>query len=222
MSVLIYTENWDGKFKKLSFELVSYGKKIAEMLGSSAIALSIGNVSEDELKKLGNYGADKIINASKAELKDIDSMAYASVIEQIAKKIDAKVIVIANNNTGKAVAPRLSVKLKAGIGSGVTKLPVSVNPFVVYKKVFSGKAFAQVAIKSDIKIITLAQNSFELIPTENKASIENIAPEIDNSIIKTKVQDVQKVTGQILLTDAEIVVSGGRGMKSPDNWKPIE
>ncbi|MBN2519163.1 MAG: electron transfer flavoprotein subunit alpha/FixB family protein [Bacteroidales bacterium] len=222
MSVLIFTENWDGKFKKLSFELVSYGKKVAEILNCSAIAVSIGNVSNDELKKLGNYGSDKIINVNKEELKNLDNQAYTEVLEQIVKKEGSKVIVFANNNTGKAIAPRLSVRLEAGIGSGVTKLPQNINPFIISKKAFSGKSFANVFIKSDIKVLTLAQNSFELIETENKATIENFTPELDSSQIKTQVKDVQKITGQIILTDAEIVVSGGRGMKSPDNWKPIE
>ena len=222
MSVLVYTENWDGNFKKLSFELISYGKKIAEMLNSSLIAVSIGNVNENELKKLGDYGADKIININKNELNNLDNLAYASVLEQVAKKEGSKVIVISNNNTGKGVAPRLSVKLNAGIGSGVTKLPKSTDPFLVTKKTFSGKAFANVIIKSEIKILTLAQNSFELIETDNKATIEEFTIELDASLIKTQIKDVQKVTGQIILTDAEIVVSGGRGMKSPDNWDSIE
>ncbi len=222
MSVLIFTENWDGKFKKLSFELVSYGKKVAEMLNSSAIAVSIGNVGDDELKKLGDYGADKIINVHKEELKNLDNQAYTAVLEQIVKKEGSNIIVISHNNTGKAIAPRLAVRLKAGIGSGVTKLPQSTNPFVVNKKLFSGKSFANVIIKSENKILTLAQNSFELIETENKSTIENYSPELDSSQIKTQVKDVQKITGQIILTDAEIVVSGGRGMKSPENWGPIE
>lgn len=222
MSVLVFTENWDGKFKKLSFELVSYASKVAEMLNTSATVVSIGNVNSDELKKLGNYGAAKIISVNKNELKDLDNQCYAAVIEKVAIKEGSKVIIISNNSTGKGIAPRLSVKLKAGIGSGVVKLPVSTEPFVVSKKVFSGKAFANVTIKSDIKIITLTQNSFEVIEANKNSTIEDFTPEVDFSQIKTKVKDVQKQTGKIILTDAEIVVSGGRGMKSPDNWAPIE
>jgi electron transfer flavoprotein alpha subunit len=101
-------------------------------------------------------------------------------------------------------------------------LPVSLNPFTVTKKVFSGKAFADIVIKTDIRVLTLSQNSFKLIETENKAAVENFSPEIHNSLFKTSVKDVEKVTGKILLSDAEVVVSGGRGMKSPDNWGPIE
>ena len=222
MSVFVYTENWDGKFKKLSFELVSYASKIAEMTSGSVTVVSIGNVEKSELEKLGKYGAKKIISVVDDNLKFLDSQVYTSVIADFAAKENSKIIILANNNTGKSIAPRLSVRLKAGIGSGVSKLPVSLNPFIVYKKVFSGNAFANVQIKSDIKILTLAQNSFDLIETANNASVETVTYKVDASSIKTSVKDVQKQTGKLLLTDAEIVVSGGRGMKSPDNWKPLE
>ena len=136
-------------------------------------------------------------------------------------KENANVIVISNNNTGKAIAPRLSVRLKAGVGSGVSKLPLNLNPFTVYKRTYSGNAFAHLVIKSDVKILTLAQNSFDLVETANNASIENMNVSVDGSHVKTVLKDVQKQTGKILLTDADIVVSGGRGMKSPDNWPSL-
>ncbi len=221
MSVLVYTENWDGKFKKLSFELVSYATGVAEMLNTSVTALSIGKVEEQELKKLGNYGAEKIINVNNDLLNTLDSQACSSVISDISQKENATVIIISNNNTGKAVAPRVSVRLKAGIGSGVSRLPLSLNPFTVYKKTYSGNAYAHVVIKTDVKIITLSQNSFDLIGTENAATIENLNYSIDGSLVKTVVKEVQKQTGKIVLTDADIVVSGGRGMKSPDNWPSL-
>ncbi|MGD9977471.1 MAG: electron transfer flavoprotein subunit alpha/FixB family protein [Bacteroidales bacterium] len=219
MSVLVYTENWDGKFKKLSFELVSYASKVAEMMNTNTVALSIGNVGEAELKSLEGYGAQKIISINQDNLNFLDSQAYTSVIASVAKKIDAKVIVISNNNTGKSIAPRLSVKLKAALGAGVSQLPLNVNPFTVYKRTYSGGAFADVILKTDIKIITLAQNSFELIKTANNATVEKMDITVDAP--KTQVKEVQKQSGKLLLTDAEIVVSGGRGMKSPDNWAPI-
>lgn len=222
MSVLVYTENWDGKFKKLSFELVSYATGIAEMLNTTVTAVSIGKVDENELRKLGNFGANKIISINNDQLIALDSQAYTSVISEITQKEGAEVIIISNNNTGKALAPRLSVRLKAGIGSGVSRLPLNLNPFTVYKKVFSGNGYAHVVLKSGVKIITLAQNSFDLVETSNNTVIENVELTIDGSSLKTAVKDVQKQTGKILLTDAEIVVSGGRGMKSPDNWGPIE
>ncbi len=219
MSVLVYTENWDGKFKKSSFELVSYASKVAEMMGTSAVAVSIGNVDEAELKQLGNYGAQKVISVNQDNLKTLDSQAYTSVIATVAEKIGAKVIVVANNNSGKSIAPRLSVKLKAALGAGVSKLPVSTSPFTVYKRAFSGGAYADVVLKTDVKVITLAQNSFDIIETANNATIEKMDVSIDAP--KTQVKEVQKQSGKLLLTDAEIVVSGGRGMKSADNWSPI-
>ena len=221
MSVLVYTENWDGKFKKLSYELVSYATAVAKMVNTTVTAISIGEVDENELKKLGNYGANKVLNINNDQLIAHDSQAYTSVISEIARNENSSVIIISNNNAGKAIAPRLAVRLKAGVGSGVSRLPLKLNPFTVYKRTYSGNAFAHLVIKSDIKILTLAQNSFEVIETSNNATIENLNISIDGSLLKTVVKDVHKQTGKIVLTDADIVISGGRGMKSPDNWTSL-
>jgi electron transfer flavoprotein alpha subunit len=221
MSVLVYTENWDGKFKKISFELVSYASEVAKMLNTTVIALSIGKIDETELKKLGSYGAQKIISFYNDLVETLDNQAYTNIISEVSIREKASVIIISNNNTGKALAPRLSVRLKAGVGSCVSKLPLNINPFTVYKKTYSGNAFAHLVIKSDVRIITLAQNSFNLIETENNAVIEKADVTVNSSFVKTKITDVKKQTGKILLTDADIVVSGGRGMKSPDNWTPL-
>jgi electron transfer flavoprotein alpha subunit len=220
MSVLVYTENWDGKFKKLSHELISYASKIAEMTGGSVTALSIGKVPDGELGRLGNFGASTVLSAGDAGV--LDNQLYTGIIAAAAEKVRANVIVLANNNSGKALAPRLSVRLKAGLASGVTAVPESVNPFVVRKKVFSGKAFAKVKILSDTVILSLAQNSYEVHESGGTAKVEAFNPGTDPSTAKTQVRDVKKQAGKILLTDAEIVVSGGRGMKSGDNWKPLE
>jgi electron transfer flavoprotein alpha subunit len=221
MSVLVYSENWDGKFKKLSFELVSYASAIAKMAGTSVTAVSIGKVDDEELRKLGNYGAAKILSADNDKLNILDSQSYASILSDIAVKESAGIIVISNNNTGKAVAPRLSVRLKAGVGSGVSKLPLNLTPLTVYKRTYSGSAFAHLVIKSEKAIITLAQNSFDLVETPNNAVIEKYQVPVELISVKTIRKDIQKQTGKILLTDADIVVSGGRGMKSPDNWGPL-
>jgi electron transfer flavoprotein alpha subunit len=221
MSVLVYTENWDGKFKKLTFELVSYATGVAKMMNTSVTAVSIGKVNENELLLLGKYGANKIINANNEQLVSLDNQVYAAVISEISVKENASVIIISNNNTGKAIAPRISVRLKAGVGSGVSKLPLNINPFTVYKRTYSGNAFAHLIIRSDVKILTLAQNSFDLFETPVDAIIENLNPVVDGSLLKTVVKNIQKQSGKILLTDADIVVSGGRGMKSPDNWSPL-
>lgn len=221
MSVLIYAENWDGKFKKQTFELASYGAKLASMLGTGLGAISIGKVEESELKKLGHYGVEKVVAVENEFLAHLDSKVYASIIARVALKEAASVVVIACNNSGKSIAPRLSVKLKAALGSGVNKLPLSLHPFVVSKKVFSGNAFAQLSLNTDIKIITLLQNSFDLVEMPVNAVIEKYDTGADAAEVKTVLKEVQKHEGKILLSDADIVVSGGRGMKSADNWQPI-
>ena len=221
MAVLIYLENWEGKFKKLSFELVSYASKIAEMIGSQSIALSIGTVDEQELEKLALHGADKVIHIENQKLDTLDEQAFTNLVSDVARNYNATVLVLSNNNSGKALAPRLSVQLKAGLVSGVSKLPVSIRPFVVYKKVYSGKAYVNMRIKTDIKILTLAQNSFEIIQDPKPFVVEHLNIQPNDNLLNTKVKEVHKLTGKVLLTDADIVVSGGRGMKSPDNWGPL-
>ncbi len=221
MSVLIYAENWDGKFKKSTFELVSYGSAVAEMLNTTAAALTIGDVDANELLKLGKYGVKKIINVRGNGLNVLDNQVYAKNIADFSVKEGATVVILSNNNSGKALAPRLAVRLKAGLGAGVSKLPLSTSPFVVYKRAYSGNAFAHLTIRTDIRVLTLAQNSFELIEKDAGATIENVTVQVDDSQVKTQVKEVQKQTGKILLTDADVVVSGGRGMKSPDNWGPL-
>jgi electron transfer flavoprotein alpha subunit len=222
MSVLVYTENWDGKFKNLSFELVSYAANVAEKLGGSVTAISIGKVDEAELRKLGNYGASTVLAVDDEKAAGLDNQLYTGIIAAAAEKTAARALVLAHNNTGKALAPRLSVRLKAGLASGVSSLPESVDPIIVSKKVFSGKAFSRVRINSDKAILTLAQNSFEIIETGGSAKVEAFDSGLSDTAVQTSIKDVQKQTGKILLTDAETVVSGGRGMKSGDNWQPLE
>jgi electron transfer flavoprotein alpha subunit len=222
MSVLVYTENWNGKFKKLSFELVSYASAVAEMLKMKVVAISLGQADEQELKKLADYGAEKIINITGDKFTSLDNQVFTQVLEEVARKESASIIIFSNNNSGKAIAPRLSVRLKAGIGSGISKLPLNIEPFTVYKRTYSGNAFAHMVITTDVKIITLVQNSFELVKKPTGAAPETIPYINDNLQGKTVVSNVVKQTGKVLLTDADIVVSGGRGMKSPDNWGPLE
>jgi electron transfer flavoprotein alpha subunit len=222
MSILVYNENWDGKFKKLSYELVSYAYGIAEQAGTDVIVLSIGDVAEDELKTLANYGASKIIRVNHESLKYLANKAYTKIIAEVAEKENADIIVMAHNNTGKALSPRLSVRMKAGLASTVNTLPESLSPFIVSKKVYTGKAFARIQINSDKKILSLAQNSYGIFENSKEAVIENHEANIDAADINFEVKDVNKVTGKVLLNDAEIVVSGGRGMKGPENWGSIE
>ena len=222
MSVLVYTENWDGKFKKLSLELISFAAGVAEKMGGSVTALSIGNVEPTELSKLGAYGASRVLAVGGSLPEGLDNQLYTRIIAAAMDKTGSKVLVMAHNNTGKALAPRLSVRLKAGLAAGVTALPESVDPFVVEKKVFSGKAYGRIRLLTPTVILTLTQNSYEVHETGGEAAIESFDPGVDLSGSSTEIRSVEKQEGKILLTDAEIVVSGGRGMRSPDNWGPLE
>jgi len=218
--VLIYTQNWEGKFKKLSYELVSYGVSLAKEMNTEAIILSIGSVEDDELKSLGKYGATKVLSLNDSKLENLENQLYSKAISQIAEKYEVKTFLFANNNEGKAIAPRVAAKHKAAIVTSVNALPESVEPFTISKAVFTGKAIAKIKINSEVKVFTLFQNSFGLIENAVDTSIEQVQVELAEST--TKVLDQTKASGKILLTDAEIVVSGGRGMKSGDNWGPIE
>ncbi len=222
MSVIVFTENWDGKFKKQTFELASYAANLAEMLKTDPIAVSIGNVGEEELKNLASYGMKRIIRVADEKLQNFDSQLYTKVIADVSGKESAQIVLLANSNNGKALAPRLSVRLKAAICSAVHQLPESIDPFVIHKRVFSGSAIARSELKTSVKIITLAQNSFDLIEAPVDAEIEKYTPALDGVTSSITIKEQEKQSGTILLTDAEIVVSGGRGMKSPDNWAPIE
>ncbi len=222
MSVLAFTENWDGKFKKISFELVSYAHQLAVQMGTHSVVVSIGNVPEEELTKLCHYGASKIIKVEDSRIDGLVNKAFAAIIAQVAEKESADVVVFSHNFTGKALAPRVAVKLKAGMASGVNALPDSLQPFIVKKGVFTGKAIGHIAIKSPKKILTLFPNSVETVASDEKATIESFTPQLTDAHFATKVIDVKKVTDKILLTDAEVVVSGGRGMKGADKWGPLE
>ena len=205
MSVLVYTENWDGGFKKSSFELVSYASKLGEILGTNVVALSIGTVADSELKNLAQYGADKILNVQGDQFTVLDNQLFTQVITAAADKEEAQVVILGHSNTGKALAPRLSMRMKAGLATAVNMLPESTEPFVVQKKVFSGKANTKLVIQSEKQLLTLAQNSFEVIENNKEASIEAFDPhtELDS---KTAVKSTNKQSGKILLTDAEIVI----------------
>ncbi len=222
MAVLIYTENFDGKFKKSSYELVSYGVEIAKQEGTEAIAVTIGNVDESALKELGNYGAKKVIKVGNDELKDFSAKAYTAVIEQVAKNIGANVILFGNNPSGRAIAPRLSVKLNAGLVAGAVAIPSSLAPFTVRKRAFSGKAFADVVVNSDTKVVTLSQNSYKIVEAKEDISIEDFTAEIPEGAYAVKPIEVVKSTGKLSVTDADILVSAGRGLKAAENWGMIE
>ncbi len=220
MSVLVYTENWDGQFKKLSFELVSYARTIANQLSTEVVALSVGELADDELAKLANYGADKILNLSSADYKEFNAQYYSNAIFEAAKKEQANVVIFANNIMSRAIAPRTTVKLDAGFVSGCVSAPESVEPFIVSKKAYSGKAFARVQINKANKILSLNQNSFGINEDAKTVNIEAFDCPISASL--SKVVELKKNTGKMSVLDAEILVSGGRGLKKAENFDLLE
>jgi electron transfer flavoprotein alpha subunit len=219
MSVLIFIDAADGQIKKSSYEALSYGAQVAKQLGVSAEALLLGNVSDD-LPSLGKYGITKIHHASDNQFNHFDAQVYAKAISDAATSVNASVVVLSNNVTGKAVAPRVSVRLKAGLVAGAVSLPDTSNGFTVKKGVFSGKAFAHISVQTAVKIIAISPNSFSVQTGEGTAEV--ISSGIQAATPKVKVTATQKVTGQVPLSEAELVVSGGRGLKGPENWGMVE
>lgn len=216
MSVLVFIDQSEGHIKKSSFEAASYGAKVAEQLGTTAEGIVLGSVT-DNVAALGNYGIKKVYTVADAALNSFDAQVYTKVIAQAAANAD--VVIFSNTTTGKAVAPRLSVKLKAGLVSGAVALPDTSNGFTVKKTVFSGKAFANISVTTAKKIIALNPNSFTIITTGGTAEVEPLAAIIDAA--KVTVTNVELVKGEIPLGEADIVVSGGRGLKGPENWGMI-
>lgn len=219
MSVLIFIDAADGHVKKASLEVLTYGAKLAEQLGTTAEGVVLGTVTED-LAALGKYGVKKIHQVVGGSLDHLDAQVFTKVIAQVAEATGAKVIVFSNNVDGKAIAPRLSVRLKAGLVSGAVALPDTSSGFVVKKNVFSGKAFANISVSSDIKIITLSPNAYQIRAGEGIAEVVAFNATIDTP--KIKITNTIKASGEVPLTEAEVVVSAGRGLKGPENWPMVE
>lgn len=219
MSVLVFIDTADGHVKKSSLEALTYGAKVAEQLGATAEGVVLGAVADD-LAALGKYGVKKIHHVAGDSLDHLDAQVFTKVIAQVAAAAGAKVIVFSNNVVGKSIAPRLSVRLKAGLVSGAVALPETGNGFVVKKNVFSGKAFANIAVNTDVKIIALSPNSYQTIASDGTAEVVVFNTTIDTP--KVKVTSTTKASGEVPLTEAEIVVSAGRGLKGPENWGMVE
>jgi electron transfer flavoprotein alpha subunit len=219
MSVLIFIDHSDGHIKKASLEALSYGAKIAEQTGQAAEGVVLGALTED-LVALGQYGVKKIHQVQADALNSFDAQVYAKVISQVAEQTGAKTIVFSNNSSGKSIAPRVAVRLKAGFVSGAVALPDTSKGFVVKKNVFSGKAFAQVAVKTDIKVIALNVNAFAISAGQGTAEIVPFQASVDAP--KVKVVSSSKTSGTVSLTEADVVVSAGRGLKGPENWGMVE
>jgi electron transfer flavoprotein alpha subunit len=219
MSVLILIDHADGLIKKASLEAITYGADVAKLLGTTAEGLVLGTVTGN-LTDLGKYGLTKVNQVSNDALNTVDALLYAKAIAEAVASIGANVLVLSHSQTGKAVAAITAAKLNAGLVTGAAALPDVANGFTVKKTVFSGKAFANVAITSDVKIISLNPNSYKIAVGEGVAEVVQLNIAVGTPTIK--ITNVNKVKGEVPLTEAEIVVSGGRGLKGPENWGIIE
>ena len=217
MSVLVYTESENGKFKKTALEVASYAKAVANQLGTTVTAVTVNAADTSEL---ANYGVDKVLNVSNSALDAFNAKSYASVIKQAAEKEDAKVVIVSQSADSKYLAPVLAVGLNAGYASNVMEAPSSTSPFTVKRTAFTNKAFNITTINTDVKVVGVSNNSFGLVENSASASSEDFAPTLPESGVT--VQSVDKATDTVTIADAEIVVSAGRGMKGPENWGMIE
>lgn len=218
--VLVYAESPRGQFKKAAFEAVSYGKKVADMMGVSCVALAIGGNGESA-GQLGQYGAGKVLHIGGANLDHFDSQVYAAAVADVAREIGASVVVMSHSSTGKAVAGRVAVRLNAGLVSGVNALPDTSNGgFQVQKSVYSGKAIASFNITSPVKVLSLMNNAVRPEITGAVVAVESRTPTLPSSLIRVTAVKTQE--GRVPLPEAETVVSAGRGMKGPENWAIVE
>jgi electron transfer flavoprotein alpha subunit len=217
MSVLVYTESEQGKFKKAALEVASYAKAVADKLGTTVTAVTI-NV--DNASELGNYGVDKVLNVSNSNLSAFNANGYAEAIKQAAEKEASKVVVVSSSADSKYLAPLLAVGLNAGYASNVIASPSSTSPFTVKRTAFTNKAFEMAQINTDVKIIGVSNNSFGLVEHRGSASLEEFSPSIPE--LGVTIKSVDKATDKVTIADAEIVVSAGRGLKGPENWGMIE
>ncbi len=219
MSILIYAESAEGKFKKVALELASYAKKVADAMGTTVTAVT---VNANDVSDLAKYGVSKVLKASNDKLANFNAKAYADVIKQAAEKEGIKLVVLSSTTDSLYLAPIVAVNLNAGYASNVVALPVSTSPFQVKRNAFSNKAFNITEISTDVKVIGLAKNSFGLAEDAVSLTEEDFAPSLNDADFSIKTENVEKVTGKVTIADAEIVVSAGRGLKGPENWGMIE
>ena len=219
MSVLVYTETDNGKFKKNAFEVASYAYEVAKQLGTTATAIAFNAENPEEL---GNYGISKVLNSSNAALSSFNAKAYAAAIAQAAEKEGCKMIIISSSTDARYLGGILSGKLKAGYVPNVVAAPQNVSPITVKRTAFSNKGFANTAITSEVKIIGVSNNAFGSAENNVSVATENFDPNISDSDLSTKTVEIDRVVGKATIADADIVVSGGRGLKGPENWGMIE
>lgn len=219
MSILIYAESSDGKFKKVAFELASYAKKMANTLSTTvtAVTINIENVGD-----LATYGVDKVLKITNDKLQNFSAKAFADAIKQAAQTEGSKLVLLSSTTDSLYLAPLVAVGLEAGFASNVVGLPISTSPFQVKRTAFSNKAFNITEISTDIKVLSLAKNSYGIFENVGAAIAQDFAPNITDTDFGVKVTAVEKSSGKVTIADADIVVSAGRGMKGPENWAMIE
>ena len=217
MSILVYTESENGKFKKTALEAASYAKAVAEQMGTSVTAITINT---SDASALADYGVDKVLNVSNSELDMFNAKSYASAIKQAADKEGSKVVVLSQTADSKYLAPILAVNLEAGYTSNVVEAPSNTAPFTVKRTAFTNKAFNNTTINTDVKIVGLSNNSFGLKEVSASATSEDFTPTLPSNGVT--VESVDKASDKVSIADAEVVVSAGRGMKGPENWGMIE
>ncbi|WP_291785577.1 electron transfer flavoprotein subunit alpha/FixB family protein [Cecembia sp.] len=223
MSILVYIEHAEGSVKKTSLEAVSYAKALSEKLsGGDVVAVALGTIAEDELSKAGNAGADKVLHIEDEKLNAGIIQAHADAVGLAYNQIGANTLVLAKSSLGDAVAARLAIKLKAALVSNVVDLPDTTAGYKVKRSIYTGKAFAETTVNKEHKILAVKKNAVDLKTDGPVASVEKVSFEIGTESFATNITSTDKATGDILLPEADIVVSGGRGMKGPENWGLIE
>lgn len=217
MSILIYTENENGVFKKTALELASYGRALANQLNTELVAVTFNTNDESILSK---YGVDKTLKISNPSYNNFGAKTFSDAIAQAAKQANASIIVLSSSANSKYLAPMLAVKTNAAYASNVTELPLETSPLKVKRTAFSNKAFCIQELKSETNIISLSKNAFGIMETESSNSISDLdVSEAADAVIVT---DIDKASDKVSIADAEIVVSGGRGLKGPENWNLVE
>ena len=217
MSVLVFADSSEGKFKKTAFEVVSYGKKVAEQLGVNMETLTING---GDAAELSTYGAEKVLEVKDSNLSTFNAKAYSSIIKQVADAQNASVIIIDSSINGLTVAPLVAVSLEAGYASNVVALPESTSPFTVKRKAFSNKAFNNTVISTEKKVLGIAKNSFGAHENPVSGTTDSVSVTLPELGVNS--QSVSKASGKVTIADADVVVSGGRGLKGPENWGMIE